>query len=111
MTLSRNFTCAKQALNRGVRIRFDWGCNGMRGHRWPRRPSFVLKIILGNGAGYLWGRTLFVAYRSGSLRWLRDYRGGQLPVYPAAWKQGYYRIGDLEFGFTHNANIVPYLSN
>ena len=70
------------------------------------KKGFVLKAQFGHGAGHIHGRTLFVAFNSGSLRWLRENWNGRLAF--AHNFIDYSRIGNLEFGFTQNANIVPY---
>jgi hypothetical protein len=38
---------------------------------YDRGTGFVLKLQIGRGAGYFYGRTLYVAYNSDSRRWLR----------------------------------------
>ncbi len=56
----------------------------------PRR-GWVLRVDLGRGAGYIWGRTLFVS-RYGA-------RTASSPVQLP---------GGFIIGFTRNANAVPY---
>ena len=77
-----------------------------------RSNGWVVKLLLGTGAGYIGGSTAFVAWKSGSLKWSRIHRNGELSCYPEApWKHGYFRVGKLEFGWTRNANIVPSASH
>jgi hypothetical protein len=80
---------------------------------WPsfpnsRRHGFVLRVELGRGAGCIWGRTAFLALRSGSLRWQLEHRGYQ-PRLVLSWLGvEYLRLGRVEVGFTKGANLVPY---
>lgn len=69
--------------------------------------GWVWKLIFGPGAGYIGGRTAFVAWRSGSLRWTQLHR----PDAVERCRSGYFRIGCLEFGLTTNANLVPYTTH
>ncbi len=61
----------------------------------PRQYS--LKLILGNGAGYIWGATFFIALNCpnmklhGALKWMRPKL--------------------IQFGLTRNANAVPYCNH
>ncbi len=73
--------------------------------------GWVWNLMIGPGAGYIGGRTAFVAWRSGSLRWNRQYRRTSRPPGHTSWRQGRWRIGCLEFGWTGDANIVPYTSH
>lgn len=80
------------------------------------RKGWVCKLLLGRGsyigAGYIGGSTMFVAWRSGSLAWLgRHRKGANREMCSKPWRQGYFRIGSLEFGWTTNANIVPHTSH
>jgi hypothetical protein len=68
--------------------------------------GFVLEVIIGKGAGYIGGHTVFIAYNSGSLKWLRNNRNGIVSFQHNFID--YSRIGNIELGFTQNANVVPY---
>lgn len=74
----------------GKRIRIAFH----RNEYW--KPGFVLSIDFGKGAGYIGGRTLYLAFNSGSRRWARRNRG--LPWYSPI----------LQCSLTRNANRVPY---
>ena len=83
-----------------------------------RQRAFVVTVRFGPGAGCkslngrLWrqaGRTLFLAYQSGSKDWRESHGGGQrhfLAGCKRPWE--HLQIGNLEFGYTRNANAVPY---
>lgn len=64
-----------------------------------KRNPFVLRIDLGNGAGYRRGASLYFARHSGSANWATNYRATPYP-----------RFG-IEAGCTRNANRVPYLAH
>lgn len=74
--------------------------------RWSKRKGFVLQIVLGSGAGRIHGRTIFIAYNSGSLQWARKFANGHINSIHSFID--YTRIGNFEVGFTQNANVVPY---
>ncbi len=74
----------------------------------PSRKGGVLSIIFRKGAGTVGGATLFAAWKSGSKLWRDVNRCGSV-----SWTHNRFDlmcIGHLEFGFTRNANIVPYAS-
>ncbi len=80
-----------------------------RGSLVALRPSWVFQLFLGPGAGYTKGYTLFVSHNSGSLRWLKAFRNGKPVCFYRFWE--YVRIGEFEFGFTRNWNVMPYVSH
>jgi len=70
--------------------------------RYGSNP-FVVKLHFGEGsfigAGYIGGSTLYLARNSGSSQWKHQFRGQPLPKF------------GIEFGWTRNANRVPYLAH
>jgi len=77
-----------------------WRYEGVRG-TVRVKPSWVLSLQWRKGAGCIGGRTLFVAYNSGSRNWQLRFRG-----------RAYNRaLLGFEAGLTRNANIVPYVSH
>jgi len=73
-----------------LRVRVDFS----KGINRERQKGWVFALHLGRSAGYIYGRTLFIAYRS---EWQVHKKRFQGITYP-----------DLYYGFTINANIVPY---
>ena len=75
--------------------------------------GWVVNLLFGPGAGYIGGSTVFVAWKSGSLHWSLRHRGGDFSKNCSAspWRAGYFRLGKLEFGWTRNANLVPYTAH
>jgi hypothetical protein len=65
----------------------------------PKR--FVLVVDFGPGAGYIGGRTFYLARNSGSAQWRRTYR-------PDVRNRTFF---GFEIGLTVNANRVPYLAH
>lgn len=77
-----------------------------------RHRGFVFTTRVRKGAGTIGGRTLFVAYHSGSKRWRDNFNGGGRSFLAGnRWPWEHVQIGQLEFGFTQNANAVPYTSH
>lgn len=72
--------------------------------------GFTIKFNFSGGAGYHTGRTLFLAYNSGSREWVNLYRGGRSP-----WTGREYswltRVTGIEAGLTRNANAVPWAAS
>ena len=69
-----------------------------------QQKGWVFKSLFGKGAGYKGGSTIFLAWCSGSRKWHLQFRGER------AYRQrfGSWHIGPLEFGWTRNANSVPW---
>ena len=71
------------------------------------RASWLFLIVLGSGAGYKKGRTLYLAWNSASWRWFDQFRGGRMPYIYQRWE--HMRLGKAEFGFARNANVIPWV--
>ena len=71
-------------------------------------PAMALKINFGPGAGYIGGRTFFLAFNSGQLKWNWTHRNIDCQATSRRWFE-YIRWELIECGFTQNANIPPYL--
>lgn len=74
----------KKIIRKIIRFRFD-----RDRITFPAGRAWILKIYLGRGAGYIWGRTFYLGY---------------LPT-P---RSPYDRRTGLVCDFTRNANTVPY---
>lgn len=76
--------------------------------RDPARPRrFVLSINKGKGAGYCGGWTLFFAYNCKGARYCHGMADGRFVVSPVTPNPAP-RVR-FQFGFTRNANLVPYV--
>lgn len=82
-------------------VHFDFkpGWRVMRGVSIPN--TYVAKIVVGQGAGYIHGVTFFFARHSASARWNRQFRGSHHRLTPFGF----------EIGWTRNGNKVPYVSH
>lgn len=76
--------CLAQAVRKGVRVRTDRG--------FPR-GSWIVRVYVGNGAGYIYGATLWAGHRV---------QGGDGDLY---------RARQWSAGVTRNAGRVPYVSH
>ena len=82
-----------------LRASFSRNQYGIRG--------FVLSIRLNKGAGYIGGRTAFLAFNSGKKQHRDDHMGGTLQSYKR-WPWEHLQVGGLELGMTQNAQLPPY---
>jgi hypothetical protein len=104
----RSFHAFKQAVSRRwVRVRFERRYRGLTptGH-W----QWCLRVYLGNGAGYLWGRTLFFAGECYSRRRVVANTCGPylaLGLGRFGYNANGYPYRRFQAGFTRNANLVP----
>lgn len=90
---------------------YTWGAiHGDYKHGWKSSlistpvsvpASYVFKLQIGKGAGYIGGVTFFFARNSGSRNWQRRYRGQADRWAPFGF----------EIGWTRNGNRVPYVSH
>ena len=71
------------------------------------KRGFVLSIRLNKGAGYIGGRTTFLAFNSGKKQHRDDHMGGTLQSYKR-WPWEHLQVGSLELGMTQNAQLPPY---
>ena len=91
-----------------MKIRAGFGKNAS----YRNRPGFVAKVVFGKGAGWIGGRTLFLAHNSGSKNHRDDHKGGERFFLPGCrYRWEHIQAGGWELGLTQNANAVPYVSS
>lgn len=82
--------------------------------------EWCLKFMFGRGAGYIWGRTLYLAYncripsaaQGRGQSWYKRFAPKPWEYITVHSDNSYVRnhlMEFLQFGFTRNANIVPYV--
>ena len=71
-----------------------------------QQKGWVWKVLFGKGAGYKRGSTIFLAWHSGSRRWYLSHRDASDYT-----KRYGCHLGPLEFGWTRNANAVPWAAS
>lgn len=76
-------------------------------------PRWKLEVVLGRGAGYVWGRTLYLACNlfyptAATYRQHTKYHWWEHIAFGGIGRGGQ-SVQRWQAGFTYNANLVPYV--